>query len=241
MSAVFVGKPAPLYDSTKLFKIYDVQLVAENRIAGGTTRNPKLIEGWLRSKAKINDRDALDEMILQTMRDMDMEFPDDMPIDEVIDHVVKNNQDKNTLGFRSNENGLYLESRCIMAALREAVNTRYPWPVAKWGPTKKTAKSWFVERACIYPEAIPLGRFEPDGIFQHTGHVSGPSGKRSTLTNYEFVKDAILDFELHVADHCEINKDQWENIWNQVGKGGIGAFRSQQFGKCYISRFEPRK
>lgn len=241
MSAVFEGKPAPLYDSTDLFKIYDVQIVSENRIAGGTPRNPKLIEGWLRSKAKIDDRDTLDEMILQTMRDMEVEFDDDMPIDEVIDLVVKCSKDKNTLGFRSNENGLYLESRCLMAALREAVNVRYPWPTAKWGPTKKTAKSWLVERACIYPEFVPLGRMEPDGFFPHTGHVSGPSGKRSTLTNYEYVQDVVLDFELHVADHCEISDDQWKNVWIQLGKQGIGAFRSQQFGKCYVSKFELRK
>lgn len=219
-----------------------MQIVMRSKLMGGTPRNPKVIEGWLRSKAKITERDELDEMILQTMRDTGVEFDDDMPIDEVIDKVVDSHALKNTVGFRSAPDiGVYLESRCVMAAIREAISIRYPWPVAKWGPTRKNAKSWAAERICVFPERISLGRIEPDGVMPFTGHVSGPQGRRSTLTNYEYVEDAVLDFEMHVADCDEISDEQWRNILIQVGMGGLGALRSQQHGKCYVSRFERRK
>ncbi len=213
-----------------------------SRLVGGVPMNPKVIEGWLRSKAGITDQDELEAMILRTVEATGVEFDEDTPIDEVLDRVIEEQSKLKQVGFlRSPELGLYFESRNIMAALKEAITVRYPWPTAKWGPTKKTAKSWAAERFCVFPERIPLGKMDPDGIFPFTGHISGPQGKRSTLTNYQYVDDAVLDFELHVADDHEISDEQWRNIWIQVGMGGIGAVRSQQYGKCYVSRFDKRK
>lgn len=233
--------PEPLYDSSQVFKVFDVQVVMQQRLMGGTPMNPKVIEGWLRKQTKVSDQDELDSMILRTLDEIGVEYDDDTPVDEVIERVIAERSKHHTNGFKVDpEIGLYIESRYVMAGLREAISIRYPWPDHKWGPTRKTAKSWAVERFCVYPERIPLGCFEPDGVELFTGHLSGPQGRRSVLTNFQFVEHTVLDFELHVADHSEISDEQWMNIWVQFGMGGLGALRSQQHGKCYVSKFDLR-
>ena len=79
---------------------------------------------------------------------------------------------------------------------------------------------------------------EPSGVELMIGHLSGPSGPRSTLGYHEYVERVVLEFDV-LAVRDSISTDQWANIWLHAQENGFGALRSQGFGRFYVDRWEP--
>jgi hypothetical protein len=84
---------------------------------------------------------------------------------------------------------------------------------------------------------VPLGRTEPDYVHLQIGQVSGPQGKRSTLTEYEAVSQPTLTFTLFSTEDC-VSQEQWKHILVHLQQDGIGAVRSQSFGKFAVVGWE---
>jgi hypothetical protein len=146
--------------------------------------------------------------------------------------------------FKRDEQGLYIEDRIVKAMLREVVAILYPFQApngaGKWGPTNKAARGFFVERVFVNPPRIHLGVAEPTGIDLFVGHVSGPQGPRSTLNYYEYVERARIAFDIIVLND-EVKQEHWPNIWALGEEIGLGAMRSQSFGRfdtCYFGQLD---
>lgn len=240
MTSIFAAEKA------KLFTQYTATIQFRDRVVGATPSNPKLIEGWIRSKAGITREDEIRQMTVKTLVELGLISEDvlDDPeatydsISQAAEAIAKKSQ---TQMFKRDEDGLYLESRVIKAMLREAVNIAYPWsPENKWGVTRKGAKSYFVETTFVNPDHISLGVPEPSGIDLFVGHVSGPQGPRSTLGYYEYVERATLTLEVIVM-HDGVKEDQWATIWSLGEEIGLGAMRSQGFGRFDVLAWGPSK
>ena len=89
----------------------------------------------------------------------------------------------------------------------------------------------------VTPEHISLGRMEPDGVELVIGHIVGPHGPRSTLGYHEYVNRAILDFDVLVA-RDSIQEEWWVDLWVHMEENGIGALRSQGYGKFDLLKWE---
>jgi hypothetical protein len=143
--------------------------------------------------------------------------------------------EKQTNGFKRGAEGLYLETRAVKAGLKEWTNILYAGQ--RVGPTKKGPKSYTAERVFPVGDEIPLGRQEPDGVHLFIGHTSGPSGPKSNLTLYEYVQQPSIAFELLVAEDS-IPHDWWPRIWPIGEENGLGALRSQGFGRFSVTHWE---
>jgi hypothetical protein len=78
---------------------------------------------------------------------------------------------------------------------------------------------------------------EPDAVETFIGHVSGPQGPRSNLTRVEVVSGATIHVDMQVL-RDEIQHHHWPIIFLAGQENGLGAMRSQGYGRFDIVRFE---
>jgi hypothetical protein len=203
---------------------------------GGIPNDPKLIEGWLRAKSGLaDDVDEIRVMLLRTMNEMGADVRPDMTFEELETASGKAAGVRETTGFKRGELGLYIEARQVKAALKESCNILFAGE--RVGPTKKGAKSFLAERVFVSPDELWLGRTEPDGIEMVVGHVSGPQGPRSTLGYHEYVRQAEITFDVLVT-RDSIEQKWWPALWTHMEENGLGALRSQGYGRFDVLEWE---
>lgn len=202
---------------------------------GGTPKDPKLIEGWLRAKAGIEDVEEVRMAVIRTLAEQGADVRPGMTYEEIEAAAEKIAGTKETAGFKRGEQGLYIEARQVKAALKESTNILYAGQ--RVGPTKKGARSFLAERVFVSPDQLWLSRDEPDGIELVVGHVTGAQGPRSTLGYHEYARGAQIGFDVLVA-RDEIPAEWWPDLWVHMQENGLGALRSQGYGKFDILAWE---
>lgn len=189
-------------------------------IAGGTPTDPKVAEGWLRTKLADKD-DLIREAVAEVMVERGV------TADEAAEVV---NANKHLNGFKRDERGLYIEGRQAKAAIKEAANVR--WPKERWGPSRKGTLSFFAEHVFVQEDRIPLGVTLASGINQRFVHTWRGSG----IQYEEYVADAKLT--LTIATDYDFSTEEWALLWLTGEQQGIGASRSQGYGRYEVTRWE---
>lgn len=189
-------------------------------ICGGTPTDPKVAEGWLRTKMADKD-DLIRQMVAETMTERGV------TAEEATEAVMV---DKHLNGFKRDSEGLYIEGRQLKAAIKEAANIR--WPKDRWGPSSKGTRSFFAEHVFVLEDRLHLGVAEPTGISQRFVHTWRGNG----IQYEEYVEAAKINFTV-VTDH-KFTAEQWAMLWLTGEQNGIGATRSQGFGRYEVVRWE---
>jgi hypothetical protein len=194
-------------------------------IAGGTPTEPKVAEAWLRSKLAASD-DLIREAVAETMVERGV------TADEA---VVLVNASKNLNGFKRDEHGLYIEGRQLKAALKEAASVALAagkLSARGWGKTNKGLLSFLAEHVFVVEDRLHLGVSEPTGVMQRFVHTWRGTG----IQYEEYVDDAKLNFTV-MADH-DFSPAEWAAIWLCGEQQGIGASRSQGYGRYEVTAWE---
>jgi hypothetical protein len=195
-------------------------------IAGGTPSDDKVAEGWLRTKLADRD-DLIREAVAKTMVERGI------TADEAAAEV---DNLKHLNGFKRDEQGLYIEGRQLKAAIKEAASVAVASGKLNgrgWGKTNKGLLSFMAEHVFVVEDRLHLGVTEPTGIVQRFVHTWRGTG----IQYEEYVEDAKVDFTIK-ADH-DFTNEQWAMIWLTGEQQGIGASRSQGFGRYEVARWEP--
>lgn len=216
-----------------------------NNIVGGVPKDPKVAEGWLRSKLVDDKDDLIRDMVATTMVEMGSD------VDDAIEEAAKN---KHLNGFKRNFNSeLYIEGRQVKAMIKENANIK--WPKERWGTSKKGTRGYFAEHVFVEEDEIPLGvkeevveeiidseevavqkvtdpRFYINQRFVHTWRGSG-------IQYEEVVNDAEVTFHI-LTDH-EFDDEQWATLFLSAEQNGLGAARSQGFGTFQTIEFDKVK
>lgn len=200
--------------------VFHVELLV-GRIAGGTPTDPRVAEAWLKTKLGVDKDDLIREAVAEVMVERGV------GADEATAVVSQN---KHLNGFRRDDNGLYIEGRQVKAAIKEAANVR--WPKDRWGPSRKGTLSFFAEHVFCQEDRIPLGVTEPSGVAQRFVHTWRGSG----IQYEEYVDDAKLAFTV-ATDH-DFSKEEWALLWLTGEQQGIGASRSQGYGRYEVVRWD---
>ncbi|MEV2277815.1 hypothetical protein AB0I72_19745 [Nocardiopsis sp. NPDC049922] len=183
-------------------------------IAGGTPSDPNVAEGWLRSKLADKD-DLIREQVAKVM------VARGITADEAAKEVDIR---KHLNGFRRDGEGLYIEGRQLKAALKEAASVAVASGKLAgrgWGKTNKGLLSYLAEHVVVVEDRLHLGVAEVTGIQYE-----------------EYVEDAHIDFTV-LTDHA-FTDEEWALIWLTGEQQGIGASRSQGFGRYAVTRWEPQ-
>lgn len=242
----------------EVYTFRQVTVQFHSRIYGGIPLRPDVIEAWLRKGTGITNQQELAAVVKRTIMELDPELAEQSkslsPYDLMKLASEKLATSQSSVGFKRDENGLFIESRQIKAGLREATNILYAGK--RWGDTKKGPKSWLAERVFVGPERIYLGVPSPDGeeaqdglpkgstyakeptsLELFVGHVTGPQGARSTLTYYQYVETPKITF-LVATIQDEVIAQEWPRIWVTLENLGFGALRSQDAGRFDVEAWD---
>jgi hypothetical protein len=198
-------------------------------IAGGTPTDPKVAEGWLKTKLGIDRDDLIREKVAEVMVERGV------TADEATKLV---DEQKHLNGFKRDDNGLYIEGRQLKAAIKEAASVAVAagkLNARGWGKTNKGLLGYLAEHVFVVEERLYLGVTEASGINQRFVHTFRGSG----IQYEEYVSDAKIEFTV-MADH-EFTPKEWAAIWLCGEQQGIGASRSQGYGRYEVTRWDPIK
>jgi hypothetical protein len=202
-------------------------------IAGGIPTDDKVAEAWLKTKLTGNRDDLIREAVATTMVERGITDVDEAT--RLVDSL------KHLNGFkRDSERGLYIEGRQAKAMLKEAVNvaanagkiTTKGWGTPDNPNYKKGIKGWFPEHVFVLEDRLYLGVAAPTGIMQRFVHTPRGTG----IQYEEYVEDAKVS--LTVATDHKFTDEQWTMIWLTAEQQGIGASRSQGYGRFEVTSWE---
>jgi hypothetical protein len=208
---------------------YEVQLTV-GRIAGGVPVNANVAEGWLRTKLGELSADVIRDQVAETMAKLGISV-------EEATEKVNANRHLNSFyrEIDGQKRGLYVEGRQIKAMLKEAVSVAVAagkLTPRGWGTTNKGILSFVAEHVVVDDTVVFLGVQEPTATVQRFVHTFRGNG-----IQYEDVVDnAVLNFT--VLTDWEFDERTWAMIFLTGEEQGIGASRSQSFGRFRVTRFD---
>jgi hypothetical protein len=194
-------------------------------IAGGTPTDDRVAEAWIRTKLAPKD-DLLREMVADTMVERGV------TADEATKLVDAN---KHLNGFKRDSEGLYIEGRQLKAAIKEAASVAVAAGKLNgrgWGKTNKGLLSYVAEHVFVVEDRLHLGVTEPTGVVQRFIHTFRGTG----IQYEEYVEHAKVAFTV-ITDH-DFAEKEWAMIWLTGQEQGVGASRSQGFGRYTVTSWE---
>jgi hypothetical protein len=218
---------------------YKFRFIAElslSTIVGGVPSDPKVAEGWLKSKLQETD-DRIREMVAEVMVEREV------GVEEATEIV---NSLKNLNGFKRTPAGvLFIEGRQVKAMIKEAASIAVAAKKVEmtgWGSTRKWLSNFLPEHVFVLEETIELTQRDeagnlaavktPTGINQQFVHTH----RGSSIQYQEYVRDAVITFNV-ICDWPFTTKD-WAMILTSGEKNGLGASRSQGYGTFGVTRWD---
>lgn len=199
-------------------------------IMGGTPSDPNVAEGWLKTKLYADSDAPLQEAVAKVM--VERGITDSAKAVEALSEL------KHLNGFkRDPDRGgeLYIEGRQLKAAIKEAANVALSsgkLDVRGWGNTNKGLLGFAAEHIFVVQDKLYLGVTQPSGIEQRFVHTWRGTG----IQYEEFVKDALIEFT--VISDVEFTYADWAAVWLTGEQQGLGASRSQSFGRYTVESWE---
>lgn len=237
---------APVFSTKNVFAEYIEQVypftyrgsILIEQVMGGTPSDPNVAAGWLKTKLGVTKEDALAEAVAEVMAERGI---DENAAMEVI------NKRKHLNGFKRDENGLYIEGRHLKAALKEAASVARAAEnlASRFGATNKGTLSFVAEHIIVVEDRLYLGHLnadrtkvvqvdECDEVIQ--SFPRNPITRQTGIQYTEAVRDAIVEFTIQTD--WPFTKEEWAAIWVTGGNQGIGASRSQGYGRYKVIQWD---
>lgn len=203
-----------------------------SRLMAGIPLNPKVAEGWLRSRLGIDNDVLIQREVGGLMAETGVTL-------EEATRLVDANRHMN--GFkRDPERGeeLYIEGRQLKAAIKEAASVaravgKLP---DRWGLTKKGIVNFVAEHICVVEERLYLGVTDvaPEDVIQ--SFPKNPKTQQTGIQYTESAPDVKVDFTI-CTDYV-FSDEEWAMLWLTGEQQGIGATRSQGYGRYDVTRWD---
>lgn len=209
-----------------------------NQVMGGTPSDQKVVEGWLKTKMGISKEDILQEAVKDVMAERGLNQ------DEALAEIGSL---KHLNGFKRDEDGLYIEGRHLKAAIKEAASVARAAEnlPGRFGATNKGTLAFIAEHIVVVEDRLYLAKIDPatrklvpvhkaDDVIQ--SFPKNPMTKQTGIQNTEYVQDAVVEFTIQ-TDY-PFTQEEFAVIWVTGGNQGIGASRSQGYGRYKVIQWE---
>ncbi len=207
----------------KMWRQFQITLQVDGPLAASMPRTPEEIKAMLENRMP------------------DVKPDNAVPISDLIEIIKHEVEDKSGSNeseeddkdvpkpgwatFKSDENGLYYEGRCVRGHLKDCASQLNKFI----GITAFKAK--VANRVYIMTDKIPLDRIKPEGIEKRFIHVITPKGERSSFKFIDFVVSPVLVFELKLLNDGVITEEHLYKIFEYGSIHGMGQERSQGWGR----------
>jgi hypothetical protein len=234
--------------------VYRVQLHFKERIVGGIPAvnvdedAPQEIQEEQTKKAKT----VLDAFLRKRLADRMNEEEIAELVDQTYDEAYSDFEAQATSTFKSDENGLLIEGRQCKAMIKE-VGSRLGFGKAIKG-TRPSLRGDIHEACHVDEDTIYLWEqngdpgegaditlkhvTEPHGHETRPIHVWGPQGPQSAIKRSAYVTRGYIEFHVRILKSVTFNEEHLMEILTHGGDLGLGAERSQGFGKYEVIGFE---
>lgn len=191
---------------------------------GGTPTDPKVALAWLKSKFLTND-EAIMKMVSEVM--IERSIVDKKAALEIVGDL------KLLKGFKRDNVGLYYDGRIIKAGIKEGVAVAHSAgkiPKKSFGEFNASPRSFVAEHVQVEENKIHL-LVDGKPVKQYHGIQQRfvTTWRGTGITYEEFVEGAELEFTV-IADWL-FSDEFWAMVWLSAGEQGLGATRSQGFGR----------
>lgn len=210
----------------------------DDRIVGGIPVVPEgadrhdTYEAWARGQ-KVEDAPGYTETLPEALAD-----DPDMPVAVATDEI-----EGLATGFRSDDQGLYVEARQVKAMLRESAQ-RLGLIKTTRGVRQVLQHDLHV-RAVDGSQKIRLGVTEPTGRDQRPISVVTRQGPRTTIKRFDYVSQPSFTFVvLLLADGIGdglLDEGKLRDMLEFGGMIGLGADRSQGEGTFRLNELTPQE
>jgi len=204
--------------------------IAVDLLAGGTPSDPKVAEGWIKGRGYKGD--LKDQLLVNEVAKIMEERG--ITEEQAIEQAAQN---RHLIGFKRDENGLYVEGRHLKACLKEAVSIAADVgkiDIRGFGANKKKGvRSFVAEHIFVVERKLHLGVTEPTEVLQSFIHTFRGDG----IQYSEMVEGAEFDFTVE-TDH-DFGEEFWAQTWLTAQREGVGAMRSQGYGQFKVTAWEP--
>lgn len=223
-------------------------------IAGGVPSDPKVAEGWIKSKVKDASKEEQIRRAVETLM-MERNITEDEAVEELNKHRNVNGF-KRTIPKAKGEKGqLFIEGRQVKAALKEAVsvalaagtlksgNTTKSGAASdsKWGKTNKGAISFAAEHIQVMTRQVLLYDESWQPLTDHTyikqSFPVNPITRQTGIQYTEICEKAWT--KVIVTSDWDFTPEQWGVIWVTGNLQGLGASRSQDHGRYDVMAWKP--
>lgn len=225
----------------QIYHKFLIKAKTENRLLGGWPKNPSTELAMLEARA---NKGLVKPETVEEARSRIQQASSDNPEEE-----TEKARMKAWTGFKSDEVGIYMESRQVKAGFKETATTL--GLTATHRGVRQVLQHSFFARGTKHPDRIYLRRSpsddadsilqEPDGYEELVAHVIGPQGPRSTIKLHDFVEpDTYFDFEIWFADPKEgrMNEKFLAHCMALAQENGFGCSRSQGYGRVKFLTIE---
>lgn len=215
------------FDSSDLYTRYRVKIKLRDKLCGGIPKNRDLIRTWLQARTGFDD--AVTDVQEQDHK-------------EAVEHA----EDRSWVTLPRDDKGYYVENRTVKAMLRESASFLGIFK-AKLGSKQVVQHGLEVHQCGVDPRSkeamkIRLQDYEGEGCLEAALQVMTAQGPRSCLKRQDYVERPTLQFEIWVfTDPPQakraISEAELVQILKHAQENGLGASRSQQFGKFDVIEF----
>jgi len=211
--------------------VYEVTVEFEKPVVGGIPKSPEVIAAWIESRAKKKGR--MPEEIQKLIEKVSSEV-------YISEDDMEKEIEKTWTTFKGDKEGIYIEDRNIKAMLREAAST-----LGLFKGTGSTArKQTFQHGLTIKPYRIRFYRDgevirEPEDIQERPIIIDYKGNTISALKREDIVKEgARITFYICIVANNVFSEKMVKEMVEIAQEIGIGAARSQGFGKFKIVEFK---
>ena len=206
---------------------YRVEIEFEKRVVGALPKNPEVIDAWVQSRIKNDEKKAADMTV---------------KISEEVNATEEAN--KKWVCFKSNKRGVYIEDRNCQAMLREAATTLEIFK-DKGSVARKQAfqHGLFIEPSIIHFTRGGKTIKEPDGQQERMIHVMTRLGPRDSLKREDYIEaGATMTFDIKIVvptnkQDANLTETHIRDMLELGQNIGLGGSRSQCFGQFKILSF----
>lgn len=218
------------------------------QILGGVPSDPRVVEGWLRTKLGIDKEQQIQRAVLEIIEKRGItkeEATAELAATQNLNGFYRSRcidcAHLEGICQKPDAHQLYIEGRQLKAAIKEAASVAVAagrLDARGWGRTNKGLLSYIAEHVMVVEDILPLWREDgspvtsPDKVNQH--FVNTRFG--SAIQYQEMVQGAVIKFTV-ISDH-DFKEKEWAQIWVGGEQQGLGASRSQTYGRYSVTRWD---
>jgi hypothetical protein len=184
----------------------ECKMIFQERLCGSVPLNKEIVKSWLQARGAPENAE---EEVMSTIEDI---------------------EEKVTLGFQRDENGLFVRGGTIKAHIKDCANQIKDIVKIK-NLRSKIANKVYVEESRIYLQKDRSNILEVDGVFDQPVHVITNLGPRNALKTIQYITRPTMEFHLRILEDKEIDVETIKVIFEYGSIHGFGGERGMGEGR----------